>query len=145
VSNVSGSTSIATGQFHEAYATLRAATRTLRRAARDAPGMSSSQRRAARDSVLSSLSTVETHMRLDEQVMYPAVAERLRDRLATASMRYDHLAIRDWLRRLRAADPNQPELLQELLYGLDALIRVHLWKEEALYLRMLESPSWPAS
>ena len=77
--------------------------------------------------------------------MYTAVAERLGDPLATAPMRYDHLAIREWLVRLREASPDDPDTLQEVLYGLDALIRVHLWKEDALYLRMLESPLWPAA
>jgi hypothetical protein len=96
-----------------------------------------------RDSILSYLSTIETHMQLDERVMYTAVAERLRDPLATAPMRYDHLAIRDWLRKLREAPVDEPDTLQELLYGLDALIRVHIWKEDGLYLHMLESSSWP--
>jgi Hemerythrin HHE cation binding domain len=132
-------------QFRRAHAALRALSPTLRAAARDIPRLSPVERATRRDSILSSLSRIETHMRLDENVMYAAVAERLRDPLATAPMRYDHLAIRDWLRQLRDAPLDDPDLLQELLYGLDALIRVHLWKEDALYLRMLESPLWPAA
>ena len=42
-------------------------------------------------------------------------------------------------------DLGEPEKLQELLYGLDALIRVHLWKENELYVAMLDSASWPGS
>jgi hypothetical protein len=30
-----------------------------------------------------------------------------------------------------------------VLYGLDALIRVHVWKENELFLGVLTSPSWP--
>jgi hypothetical protein len=84
-------------------------------------------------------------MRLDEHVLFPEVASRLRDPLATASMAYDHLAIRDWINRLCAASLSDVNELQELLYGLVALIRVHIWKEDALYLAMLENPSWPDS
>jgi hypothetical protein len=132
-------------QFHQAHEALRAVSPRIRAAARDMPRLSETSRATRRASILSSLSRIETHMRLDEQVMYAAVAERLRDPLATAPMRYDHLAIRDWLRKLGEAPVDDPDMLQELLYGLDALIRVHLWKEEALYMRMLESPLWPAA
>jgi hypothetical protein len=58
-------------------------------------------------------------------------------------MAYDHLAIRWWIDRIAEARLDRPERLQELLYGLDALIRVHLWKENELYLAMLDWPSWP--
>jgi hypothetical protein len=132
-------------QFRKAHADLRAVSGTIRAAAREMPRLAATERAARRDAVLASLSHVVTHMRLDEQVMYTAVAERLGDPLATAPMRYDHLAIREWLVRLREASPDDPDTLQEVLYGLDALIRVHLWKEDALYLRMLESPLWPAA
>ena len=32
---------------------------------------------------------------------------------------------------------------EELLYGLDARIPVHLWKENELFLGPIESHSWP--
>jgi iron-sulfur cluster repair protein YtfE (RIC family) len=137
--------SVATEPFHEAHDALRAATGSLRKAAADLPNRSPSERVALRDSLLPLLSTVESHMRRDERIMYPEVARQLRDPLATASMNYDHLSIRHWLREIRAASVDCPEPLQELLYGLDALIRVHLWKEDELYLHMLESPLWPAA
>jgi hypothetical protein len=60
-------------------------------------------------------------------------------------MAYDHLAIRSWIAKLSEADEDDVATLQELLYGLDALIRVHLWKEDELMVRPLESPGWPAS
>jgi hypothetical protein len=42
-----------------------------------------------------------------------------------------------------AADLDDTDRLQRLLYGLHALIEVHIWKEERLYLTLLESPAWP--
>jgi hypothetical protein len=129
--------------FHAAHATLRELSTLLRSAARELPTLTSGERAARRKELLASLAAVEPHMRLDERVMYVEVGSRLGDPLATASMRYDHIAIRDWLGKIEEADVDDPDSLQELLYGLDALIRVHLWKEDELYLHMLESPGWP--
>ena len=88
---------------------------------------------------------VEPHTRIDEQVLYPQSASRAGSPLATASMAYDHLAIRSWIAKIAEADEQDSETLQELLYGLDALIRVHLWKEDELYVKPLGSANWPAS
>ena len=60
-------------------------------------------------------------------------------------MAYDHLAIRAWIAKLAEADEDDIAILQELLYGLDALIRVHLWKEDELMVHPLASSTWPAS
>jgi iron-sulfur cluster repair protein YtfE (RIC family) len=75
---------------------------------------------------------LEPHMRVDEDPLYPG---------ATA-LAYDHLAIRAWIGKLQEAEDEDVETLQELLYGLDALIRVHLWKEDELTVRPLHSSSW---
>jgi hypothetical protein len=37
-----------------------------------------------------------------------------------------------WSEALEHADVNDVDLLQELLYGIDALVRVHLWRETGL-------------
>jgi iron-sulfur cluster repair protein YtfE (RIC family) len=133
-----------TGQFRETHASLREQIAMLCEAARELPKLSSRERSELRDRLLTFLRTVvEPHTRLDEQILYPEIAFRLGDALATASMSYDHLAIRDWIDKIADAGVDEPEQLQELLYGLDALIRVHLWKENELYLAMLDSPSWP--
>jgi hypothetical protein len=88
---------------------------------------------------------VEPHTRLDEWLLYPAIAKRVGDPLVAASMNYDHVAIRRWISELGAADSADVAEVQRLLYGLDALIRVHIWKENELFLRPLESASWPAA
>lgn len=83
------------------------------------------------------------HTWLDERVLYPEVTERLGDPLVTASMNYDHQAIRSWIDDLDEADARNVGRLQRLLYGLHALITVHTWKEDELYLAALDSASWP--
>jgi hypothetical protein len=47
-------------------------------------------------------------------------------------------AIRAWTAALEAVDVGDLDLLQELLYGIDALVRVHLWREAHL---PLEAPT----
>jgi iron-sulfur cluster repair protein YtfE (RIC family) len=131
--------------FRRAHERLQEQTESLRHAAREIPHLSYGDRAAVRDAVLDFLQhDVEPHTRLDERLLYPEVAHRLGAPLATASMAYDHLAIRHMIDDIAAADPGEPEHLQELLYGLDTLLRVHIWKENELYLPVVESPGWPA-
>ncbi len=101
-----------------------------------------------REAILSHLveflrARVAPHTWIDERVLYPEVTGRLGDRLATASMNYDHLAIRRWIDDLERANPQNVGELERLLYGLHALITVHMWKEDELYFAALESASWP--
>lgn len=46
-------------------------------------------------------------------------------------------AIAVWLEALEHVEPGDPDLVQELLYGVDALVRVHVWRETG---RPLEPP-----
>lgn len=134
-----------TDQFRDLHRSQKKKTALLRRAARLLPELSPAERAAIRDRVLEYLHTVvDPHTLLDERLLYPEVASRLGGPLATAPMAYDHLAIRWWIDRIAEARLDRPERLQELLYGLDALIRVHLWKENELYLAVLDSPPGPA-
>ena len=130
--------------FRSAHEEIGVQTEALRRAARDIPHMAYNDRAAARDAVVDFLRRdVEPHTRLDERLLYPEVGARLGAPLATASMAYDHLAIRSWIGDLESADLADPDRLQELLYGLDALMRVHMWKENELYLPVVEASGWP--
>jgi hypothetical protein len=60
------------------------------------------------------------------------------DPRATQPMVYDHRAIRQLTARLQEAGNQDVSLLQELLYGLHAVITVHFRKEDELYLPLLE-------
>ena len=133
-------------QFEVAHETFRAWTDELRLAARQLPKLDSAERmQVVADLVAFLHQEVEPHMRIDEDVLYPAATGRLGSPLATAALAYDHLAIRAWIAKLAEAADEDVETIQELLYGLDALIRVHLWKEDELTVRPLRSSTWPAS
>jgi glycogen debranching enzyme len=86
---------------------------------------------------------ISPHTWLDERVLYPEVTKRLGDPLVTVSMNYDHQAIRSWIEDFAVADARNIARLQQLLFGLHALITVHTWKEDELYLAALDSGSWP--
>jgi Hemerythrin HHE cation binding domain len=134
-----------TQQFRQAHYELREQTAELRLAAERLPALTTHERAETRRQILRYLDEhVVPHTKLDELVLYPEVATRLGDPLVAVSMNYDHLAIRHWIKLIAAADVTETAELQQLLYGLDALLRVHLWKENELFLASLESPSWPA-
>jgi hemerythrin-like domain-containing protein len=78
------------------------------------------------------------HAEREERGLYPHVARLLGDPRVTQPMVYDHDAIRQLTARLQDAGNQDVPLLQELLYGLHALITVHLRKEDELYLPLLE-------
>ena len=132
--------------FTERHDEFRAWTDRLRAAARALPELDPADRFAIIADLVAFLQErVEPHTRIDEEVLYPTAETRSGSPLASASMAYDHLAIRSWIAKLTEADEDDVATLQELLYGLDALIRVHLWKEDELMVRPLDSPGWPAS
>src|SRR5437867_3691981 len=65
--------------------------------ARRIPHAERAERQKLRDQALDFLrQDVADHVRADEEVLFPKIAERLHDRLATAPMSYEHRAIRWW-------------------------------------------------
>jgi hypothetical protein len=117
----------------------------LSEGARELPTLSPQQREHLRTLVLSFLRhDVGDHMRVDQLLLYPKIAERLGDPLAAAPMNYDHRAIRWWTDEIARAEIADTSELQRLLYGVHALIKVHLSREEDLYVGALESAAWPA-
>lgn len=47
-----------------------------------------------------------------------------------------------WTDALEQADPLDVDLLQELLYGIDALVRIHVWRETGLPLEAPQPRGW---
>jgi hypothetical protein len=45
-------------------------------------------------------------------------------------------AVRSWTAALETVDVGDLDLLQELLYGIDVLVRLHLWREAGLPLEV---------
>jgi hypothetical protein len=64
------------------------------------------------------------------------LAQTLRGRLEAHAVRDEPglEALGVWIDALERADPLDVDLLQELLYGIDALVRVHVWREAGLAL-----------
>lgn len=111
----------------------------IRLAAREVPELSNEERRAIVDRVLQFLQhTLVPHAEVEEHVLYEAVGELIGGEAATAPMVADHQAIHVFIGRLAEADVGETALLQELLYGLHALITTHFRKEEELYFPVLE-------
>jgi hypothetical protein len=129
--------------FRKAHDEVRTRSAMLRELAARLPELTIAEREEERRTIVRYLrDCVEPHTKLDETLLYPAVAERLGDALVSVSMNYDHLAIRHWISKVETADVSNVDVLQQLLYGLDALICVHVWKENELFLASLDSSSW---
>jgi len=88
------------------------------------------------------------HARVEELTLYPAVARVMGSPEATATMRHDHVEVGNLAEQLVAVLPElrTPWLpleveraLRRILYGLYALVRVHLEEEEEIYLPLLDA------
>lgn len=86
---------------------------------------------------------VLTHMATDERLLYPLVAERLSDPLTTAPLRYDRGVVQWFIDEIAGADLADATDLQRLLYGVYTVVKVHLSREQDLYVGVLESAAWP--
>lgn len=89
--------------------------------------------------------TVRSQTLTERHTTRDALAESVRSRLeAHAEADEPGLeALGIWTDTLEHADVNDVDLLQETLYGIDALVRVHLWRETGLPLEPPE-PRPPA-
>ncbi len=104
--------------------------------------------RAGLDEVYGFLSgDLKAHGQAEREVLYPMVARMMGAPDAVATMARDHEEVDKMVQRLGAAraavDGNQvsetsAKELRKLLYGLYAVLSVHLIKEEELYFPMLD-------
>ena len=103
--------------------------------AREVPRLSDEERQALRERILGFLrGTLIPHAKAEEKVLYPEWAKLVGFADAAAPMIHDHEAIVARIERLERADIHDIDSLQELLYGLHALITVHFGKEERIQL-----------
>ncbi|HEX8753869.1 MAG TPA: hemerythrin domain-containing protein [Solirubrobacterales bacterium] len=129
-----------TAAFREEHAALLEHVEHLRAVAAGLPTMGDAERTEELKHILDFLrGTLIPHAEAEERVLYPAVAELLGDPRSTATMISDHHAIVARIEALAASAPDDVERLQELLYGLHALLIVHFHKEEDDYLPLLEA------
>lgn len=105
----------------------------------------------ARGEIDESLAFLEHHLlphaMAEDEVLYPAVARAMGSERATDTMRRDHVAVGaliEELGRLRDeigdGTPTEPQAKEarRILYGLHTLVRVHFYKEEEIYVPILE-------
>jgi hypothetical protein len=87
--------------------------------------------------------TIRAETLLERRETCDWLADSLRSRLEPIADRDAQglEALGVWIDSLANADPNDSDLLQELLYGLDALVRVHLWRETGMPLEPPEARS----
>lgn len=129
-----------TQAFRDEHAALLDHVEHLRVAAAQLPEMTSEERADTVGRILQFLQgTLMPHAEAEERVLYPAVARLLGHPEATATMISDHRAIVARIDALETAEPDDLARLQELLYGLYALLLVHFHKEEDDYLPLLEA------
>ena len=81
------------------------------------------------------------HAEAEEAVLYPEWARLVGYQDAAVPMVHDHEAIVARIERLEQAEIDDVDTLQELLYGLFALIGVHFRKEEDLQLPAFDAAS----
>lgn len=104
-------------------------------AARQLPRLDDEERARERSRIVGFLrGTLLPHARAEEEVLYPAWSKLVGFQDAAVPMIHDHEAIVTRIDQLASADIRDVDTLQELLYGLYALISVHFRKEEDLQL-----------
>jgi iron-sulfur cluster repair protein YtfE (RIC family) len=124
-----------TEPFRREHADLHEHVDHLPQAAREMPRLSEEEREALRARILGFLQgTLMPHAEAEEEILYPEWAGLVGYADAAVPMIHDHEAIVARIQRLEAADIGDVDALQELLYGLHALISVHFRKEEDLQL-----------
>ena len=104
-------------------------------AAREVPRLDTAEREVLIGRILGFLrGTLVPHAQAEEEVLYPEWAKLVGFDGAAVPMIHDHEAIVSRIERLERADTDDIDTLQELLYGLHALISVHFRKEEDIQL-----------
>lgn len=125
----------ATEPFRQEHQELLEHIEHLAAAARELPTLSEDERELLRARVLGFLrGTLIPHARAEEEILYPEWAELVGFADAAIPMVHDHEAIVARVNQLAGTPIADVDKLQELLYGLYALISVHFRKEEDLQL-----------
>ena len=128
-----------TQAFRDEHQDLLEHVERIRIAARELPWISWAERREVVDRVLRFLNeTLIPHAEAEERGLYPEWSRLVGYPDAAAPMIQDHRAIRARAARLADAELSNTEAMQELMYGLYALILVHFEKEEEIQLRALD-------
>lgn len=93
--------------------------------------------------------TLEPHVAWEEGWLYPEVDMRAGSPWATRAARFDHGQIRELVARIRhdreelgrSSRPERHEELRCHLFGLEALLRAHIEREERFLIPLLDEPA----
>lgn len=126
--------------LREEHRRLRQDLRHIQAAAREIPDLSPDERSLLVDRVLDFLrGTLLPHAAAEEEGLYAEVRRVLGDPRVTDTMAYEHQAIERMTNALATTPVAWTAQVQELLYGIAALIEVHFQKEERIYLELIET------
>ena len=124
-----------TEPFRREHEELHSHIEHVKQAAREVARVERDEREALLDRIIGFLrGTLVPHAKAEEEVLYPEWAKLVGFDDAAVPMVHDHEAIVARIERLEHAHIADIDTLQELLYGLYALISVHFRKEEDIQL-----------
>jgi len=83
---------------------------------------------------------LERHAETEEREVYPALRRQLGGARLEAAMVADHRAIEATATELTALGPDRPACLAALLHRLDALVTLHIAKEEEIVFPAVPGP-----
>jgi len=95
-------------------------------------------------------STLEPHVAWEEGWLYPEIDARSGTPWTTRGARFDHTQIRELVHQVRrdreqlgtVDDHHEHDELRCHLFGLEALLRAHIEREERFLIPLLEEPAW---
>jgi iron-sulfur cluster repair protein YtfE (RIC family) len=93
--------------------------------------------------------TLVPHLQWEERVLFPELDRRTGTRWATRPARFDHQQLHELIAKVDAQERRRFQTgaigdeLQPLLFGLEALLRAHMEREDQLLLPALDEPEGP--
>lgn len=128
--------------LHQQHEHLRVGLGEIRASARELPNLAPGERSLLISRVVEYLRrTVLPEATVEERGLYAEVRRVLADPKVTETMEYDHRAIEALAEALAGTPVRWTESLQQLLYGIAALIELHIDKEERIYLELVAPAS----
>lgn len=129
-----------TRQFLEGHRTLRNQVERLLLAAQELPHLDPEPRIELVEEIVTFLAQVLLpHADAEQRVLYPEARRLLGGVDETDSIDHDRSELRRRITELVECDPDDAGRLQELVYAIYALLSIHFWKKEEIFLRLLGS------
>jgi iron-sulfur cluster repair protein YtfE (RIC family) len=129
-----------TKPFLDAHAALRDQVEHLLVAAQEMPELDLDDRIELVERIAAFLADMLLpHVAAEERILYPQAARLLGGPDESDTAARDHAAVRELLGRMVSCDADQAGELQEIIYALYVRLSAHVWREEAVYLRLVKT------